>query len=197
MDELYFLLGLSYLKTENFLRSFDVFEIIVKEFKDSPYKEETLVGEADIYFLKEDYDNAKGLYKQFLEINPYSRLRPLVYFRLAQVNLKIGLWQEANQYKERLEKEYPLSFEKRLSKDLPPQQEFYFTVQVGAFTKMTNAQNLCNRLNTKGYLSFIQETASQFGKIYRVRVGKLNSRFEAQELEKQLIQEGYPTKIYP
>lgn len=196
LDELYYILGLSYLKQGNLLRASDIFEIISKEFKDSDFKEDVILGLGDIYFLKSDYDNAESKYKQLLEINPETNLKCLLLFKLAQVSLKEGNWQEAQGYLDKLNKDYPLSFEKRMAKNLS-QQEFYFTVQVGAFSKLTNANNLCKKLINKGYSAYIQESDLPQTKTYRVRVGKLSSRFEAEELEKKLITEGYPTKIYP
>lgn len=196
LDELYYILGLSYLKQGNLLRASDIFEIIIKEFKDSEFTKDAIFGLGDIYFLKSDYENAENKYKQILAINPDTKLKALLLFRLAQTSMKKGKWQEAEGYLAKLNKDYPLSFEKRMAKNLSL-QEFYFTVQVGAFSKVANANNLCKKLIDKGYPAYIKEPESQEEKTYRVRVGKLNSLFQARELEKKLISEGYPTRIYP
>lgn len=196
LAEVYYLLGLSYLKTDNFLRSYDVFEIVIKEFKDSAFREEASIAQADIYFLKEDYRAALERYTAILKNSPQSRLRPLLYFRLAQVNLKNGSWQEAQKFLDKLSTEFPLSLEKRLSRNISS-QDFYFTIQVGAFSKQINAENLCKKLNEEGYPAFIQETDASTVKTYRVRVGKLESRFAAEETAKKLTAEGYPANILP
>jgi len=196
LDELYYMLGISYMKQNNLLRASDVFEIIINEFKDSGFKEDAQLGLGDTYFLKSDYDSAENKYKQILESSQDTRLNGLVLFRLAQCSLKKGNWQEAQAYQDKLNKDYPLSFEQRLAKDLSVPQ-FYFTVQVGAFSNMKNARRLCQELSDKGYSSYVVEPGTDNEKLYRVRVGKLDSRFETKELEKRLIVEGYPTKIYP
>jgi tetratricopeptide (TPR) repeat protein len=196
LDELYYMLGISYMKQGNLLRASDVFEIIINEFKDSGFQQEAQLGLGDIYFLKSDYENAENKYKQILQSSEDTRLKGLILFRLAQCALKEGNWQEAQAYQDKLNKDYPLSFEKRLAKDLSAPQ-FYFTVQVGAFSNMKNARKLCQELSDKGYSSYVVDPGSGCEKLYRVRVGKLDSRFETKELEKRLIAEGYPTKIYP
>ena len=196
LDELYYILGLSYLKQGNLLRASDIFEIILREFKDSGFREEAMLGLGDVYFLKSDYEGAQNQYKQILSSNPDTKLRGLLLYKLAQASMKRGDWQEAQVYLDKLNQDYPLSFEAKLAKNLS-NQEFYFTVQVGAFSRFNNANNLCKRLVDKGYPAYIQELESKDAKSYRVRVGKLNSRLEAKELEKRLSQEGYPTKVYP
>ncbi len=55
LDELYYILGLSYLKDGNYLRASDIFEIILKEFKDTQFSADAKAGLADAYFLKGDY----------------------------------------------------------------------------------------------------------------------------------------------
>ena len=196
LDELYYILGLSYLKQGNLLRASDIFEIILREFKDSGFREEAILGLGDVYFLKSDYESAQNQYKQILNTNPDTKLKSLLFYKLAQTSMKRGNWQEAQGYLDNLNKDYPLSFEAKLAKNLS-NQEFYFTVQVGAFSRFNNANNLCKRLIDKGYPAYIQELESKDAKSYRVRVGKLNSRLEAKELEKRLSRDGYPTKIYP
>jgi len=55
LDELYYLLSLSYLKDGNYLRASDIFEIILREFKGSRFKEDALLALGDTYFLRGDY----------------------------------------------------------------------------------------------------------------------------------------------
>jgi len=196
LDELYYILALSYMKQDNLLRASDIFEIIINEFHNGKFKEDALFGLGDIYFLKADFENAENKYKFILQSNPDTKLKALVLFRLAQNSLKMGKWQEAQGYLDSLNTDFPLSLENRLAKNLSP-QEFFFTVQVGAFSDISNARNLCKELNDKGYSAYIQESGTNKTKLYHVRVGRLNSRLETEELGKKLMAEGYPTKIYP
>lgn len=196
-DELYYILGLSYLKDGNYLRASDIFEIILKEFKDSKFKDEANLGLGDTYFLRGDYQKAQGYYKELIKTNPRSKLKPIVYYRLSQIQAKLGNSQLAKEYSDKLNKEFPLNLEAKLNKDLYSLSDIYYTVQVGSFVNPNNARNLCNKLINKGYDAYIQEVAVGGKSTYRVRVGKLTSRFEAVQLENRLTQEGYPTKIYP
>jgi tetratricopeptide (TPR) repeat protein len=197
LDELYYILGLSYLKTNNLLRAGDVFEIITKEFRSSRFRPQSLLALADICFLKADYQGAKRRYSRILDSYPDSQITPMLYLKLAQVSLKLGLWQQAAEYKRRLNERFPLTFEAKQVQGwegLTP----YFTVQIGAFSKYSNARALYRELINKGYPVYIQETVLHNNqKVYRIRVGRFSTRREVNELEKELAREGYPTKIYP
>jgi len=197
LDELYYILALSYLKDGNYLRASDIFEIILKEFKDSPFKDESKLGLGDTYFLKGDYAKAKELYSDLINSNPQSKLKAPLYYRLSQVGFKMGDIQLAKEYLDKLKVDFPSSLEIKLNKDLYGLSDIYYTVQVGSFVNYANARNLCDKLISKGYDAYLQEAEIYTTKTYRVRVGRLNSRPEATQLENKLSSEGYPTKILP
>jgi len=201
LDELYYFLGLSYLKDGNYLRASDIFEIILSEYKDSAFNEDALLGLGDTYFLRADYDKAEEYYNKLVNSNPRTKLKAQVYYRLSQIGFKKGDTQQAKEYLDKLKNNFSLNLEAKMNQDLPPISEsalgFYYTVQVGAFSKKANAQNLTQKLINLGYPAFIDEMASADKGTYRVRVGKLKMRQEAVELEKKLSQKGYPTKICP
>jgi tetratricopeptide (TPR) repeat protein len=202
LDELYYILGLSYMKNGNYLRASDIFEIILKEFKDSEFKEEAKLGLGDTYFLREDFRAAEGCYKELIASNPYSKLKSLLYYRLSQIGFKKGDTQQGQEYAQRLKQEFPSNIELFQSNNTlfiaGPSFDFYYTVQVGSFSNRANARNLIEKLIRKGYPAYIEEAISQEGeRIYRVRVGKLKIRQEALILAGKLTQEGYPARIYP
>jgi rare lipoprotein A len=62
----------------------------------------------------------------------------------------------------------------------------YFTVQVGAFTDRTNAENLRDRLLARYPTIFIQDYDAPQAYFYRVRVGRAPSIDAAQKLASQL-----------
>jgi tetratricopeptide (TPR) repeat protein len=197
LDELYYILGLSYLKDGNYLRASDIFEIILREFKDSPFKDEAKLSLGDTYFLKGDYDKAQGYYSELINSNPRTKLKAPFYYRLSQIALKKGDTQAAKEYLDKLKSDFPSSPEIKLNKDLYALTDIYYTVQVGSFVNFSNARNLCDKLISKGYDAYLQETDTNSTKTYRVRVGRLKSRPEATQLENKLSSEGYPTKILP
>jgi outer membrane protein assembly factor BamD (BamD/ComL family) len=197
LDELYYILGLSYLKDGNYLRASDIFEIILNEFKNSKFKEEAKVGLGDTYFVRGDYEKAEGYYKELMNSNPQTKLKPQIYYRLSQVGFKKGDKEQGKDYLSKLKQKFPLSPEARINNEVPDFSSIYYTVQVGSFTKKANAENLTQKLIEQGYPAYMEEPAVQDKVSYKVKVGKLNTRQEALDLENKLIQQGYPTKICP
>ncbi|MFA5410920.1 MAG: SPOR domain-containing protein [Candidatus Omnitrophota bacterium] len=201
IDELYYILALSYLKDGNFLRASDIFEIILNESRESAFKEEARLGLGDTYFFRGDFKNAEINYKMLLDNYPRTKYRAAAYYRLSQAGVKSGDTQSAKEYLAKLKAEFPANTELRFNKDLSllsdPGLDFHYTVQVGFFASAQNARGLCDKLIQKGYDAYIEEAALKDGKAYRVRVGRLKSRPEASRLENKLSQEGYPTKICP
>jgi tetratricopeptide (TPR) repeat protein len=197
LDELYYILGLTYLKDGNYLRASDIFEIILKEFRNSTFKDEAKLGLGDTYFLRGDYDKAQRYYEELLNFNPRTKLIASLYYRLSQIGFKKGDTQAAKEYLDKLKKDFPSNLEVKLDKNLYTLTDIYYTVQVGSFVKSTNARNLCDKLINKGYDAYVQEAETNGTKIYRVKVGRLKSRLETAQLESKLSAEGYPTKIFP
>lgn len=196
LDRLYYLLGFSYLKEGNYLRSSDIFEIILKEFKKSSFREEAKLGLGDAYFLRGDYNKAAGYYKDLLNDNPRTRFAGTLYYRLSQCAFKTGDISAGQEYLSRLKKEFPLNPETIASKDLAAGVNYY-TVQVGAFSSRQNALNLESKLIQQKYPAYIEESSFRGQPSYRVRIGKFASRQEALNLAERISREGYPTKIYP
>jgi len=197
LAELYYILGLSYLKDGNYLRASDIFEIVLKEFKDSLFTEEAKLALGDTYFLKGDYDKAYGYYNELISSNPRTKFKALAYYRLSQVGFKKGDTQAAKEYLDKLKTDFPSSLEIKLNKDLYALSDIYYTVQVGSFVSSANARNLRDKLISKGYDAYLEEADMNNAKAYRVKVGKVRSREEANQLENKLSSEGYPTKIIP
>lgn len=213
LDELYYLLGISYLKEENYLRASDIFEIIMKEFPGSKFKDEAKLGLGDSYLLRGDLDKAKSDYEELLKSDPNTKLKAQVYHRLSQIGFKKGDTNLGRIYLDMLKQEFPSNPELILNKDLYPivaksvseaailpvatNYEVYYTVQVGAFSKKANAENLVQSLAQQGYPAYVEESSSEVGQSFRVRVGKFSTRQEAITSEEKLAKEGYPTKIFP
>jgi len=196
LDELYYILALSYLKDGNYLRATDIFEIIINEFKDSKFKEESIIGLGDAYFFKGDYAKAESYYKDPINKKLKSKLLPLTYYKLSECAAKLGNSKEAEEYIAKLKKDYPLNLEMQSNKDLTT-PDLIYTVQVGSFSKSINAKNLSEKLKKNGYAAYIIDLNDQGRKTYRVRIGKFTSRVEAVQVERKLSVEGYPTKIFP
>ncbi|MFA5117891.1 MAG: SPOR domain-containing protein [Candidatus Omnitrophota bacterium] len=201
IDQLYCLLGLSYLKDGNYLRSSDIFEIILKEFKNSPTREEAGLGLGDAYFLQKNFEKADACYRDMLTIKPQTKYKAALFSRLSETAYKRGDVESGKKFADKLKEEFPLNLESSIEKDICSLGEFssgaFYTVQVGCFSSLTNANNLRNKLSKSGYDAFSEVSSVKGKPLYRVRVGKFSKRDDAAALENKLSQEGYPTKISP
>jgi tetratricopeptide (TPR) repeat protein len=194
--ELYYLLGISYLKDGNYLRASDIFEIILDEFKGSAFQMQAKLGLGDAWFFLADYAKAQGCYRELAAEGISLKLLPQIYYRLSECAIKLGDTDEAKKYLDKLKNEFPLNLETRVDQDLSS-PDFYYTVQVGNFSKSSNADNLLNRLIKNGYSAYIEPVVAQDKRSYRVRVGKFVLRQEAIIAQDKLSGDGYPAKIFP
>ena len=198
LDELYYILGLSYLKDGNYLRASDIFEIILGEFKDSEFKEEAKLGLGDTYFVRGDFELAESYYRELINNDSGGKLKPQVYYRFSQTGFKKGDMQQGKEYLEKLKTEFPQSPEARINDETCALDSGgYYTVQVGSFFKKGNAESLTKKLTEAGHPAYMEEVSLQDKLSYRVKVGKLNTRQEALDLEGKLTRQGYPTKVCP
>jgi len=201
LDALYYHLGLSYLKDGNYLRAADIFEIILKELKESKFKEEAKLSLGDAYLLKGNLAQAQDCYQEILLDNSRTKLKAQLYYRLSQVGFKQGNTEMAREYLEKLKREFPQNSELAMFEDLRSSLmlalDFYYSVQVGSFSKSLNARNLTKELIQQGYPAYLEETVAGGKQIYRVKVGKFSLRQEAKKLEEKLSRQGYPTKVCP
>ena len=202
-EELYYILGLCYLRDGNYLRASDIFEIILNEFRDSRFKEDAKMGLGDTYLLRGDLKKAQASYKELIEKNPNTKLKAQIYYRLSEVGFKEGDSAKGQEYLTKLKHVAPFSAEAKqdqgscsINKN-SGSAEFYYSVQVGSFSRLANADNLVKKLSRAGYPAYIEESSSTSAKVYRVRVGKAKSRQEAEDLSRKLNQDGYPIKICP
>lgn len=201
MDELYYVLALSYMKDDNLLRASDIFEIILKEYKDSKFKEEAMMGLGDTHLLRHDYANARTAYNQIIEANPGTKLKSQVLYRLSQADFKNGNLEEGKIYLGKIQEQAPLTTDLKRDKEAGTISEditrVTYSVQVGAFSKQENAQSLLQKLLSKEYPAYIEEPPSGAKSIYRVKVGRLKVKADAEVLRKKLTTDGYPTKLCP
>lgn len=196
-DELYYFMGLSYLKDGNALRATDIFEIIINEFPESRFREASRLSLGDAYLSLRDLAKAEKAYEGLLGDSPSAKSKPALYYRLAQVGFKKGDNALAKEYLDKLKKEFPLSPEARADNEFISSAGIYYTVQVGSFSSSSNAGNLMQKLIREGYPAYTEELKEGLKVSYRVRVGKFDKREEAADLENKLTQSGYPTRIFP
>jgi cell division septation protein DedD len=61
-----------------------------------------------------------------------------------------------------------------------------FALQVGAFGKETDANALRDKLRGNGFSSFVEPVSTDSGRLFRVRVGPVSTRAEADQLKAQV-----------
>ncbi|MCM8796371.1 MAG: SPOR domain-containing protein [Candidatus Omnitrophica bacterium] len=201
-DELYYLLGLSYLKIGNYLRASDIFEILLSEIKPCRFKEEAELALGDTYLLRGNLEKAKTCYLQLLRANPQTKLKPQLYYRLSKIAFDSGNAQEGIDYREKLKSEFPSEVEALTSQDIcyidkNIGSQLFYTVQVGCFANPVNAKNLARELVSKGYPAYTKEVVIAGKDYYRVLVGNTTNRKEIARMAEKLSSQGYPTKICP
>ncbi|MCX5708121.1 MAG: SPOR domain-containing protein [Candidatus Omnitrophica bacterium] len=120
LDEVYYILGLSYLKEGNYLRASDIFEIVLNEYRDSKFKDEAKLGLGDSYFMKGDYSKAQSIYRELLKHRPQTKLKPAVYYRLSEVGKRTNNRDKHQFYLAKLKNEFSQSPEALSNKEFLP-----------------------------------------------------------------------------
>lgn len=196
-DKIYYILGTSLNKLGKYDAARGNLELLIKKYPKSRYVPLAQLGIADSHYLNNDFPNASHSYETYIKKYPKSEGAAIALFRLAKCSQKLGKWQSARNYYQKVKSEYPLSFEAQLAAQALDEEILYFTVQVGSFSKKANALKLCDELIKKGYDASILRSESEGRDFYKVRVGRLNRREEAEELARRLQEEGLPTNILP
>lgn len=194
-DKAYYLLGLNYLKLNDPEKAREKLNALINNYGSSPYFNSARLSYADSYFIEQDYLKAKTHYENILKNTPAQAAS--AYLGLARCALKTGDWQKGKDYAQLIQQKFPQSLEARMSKDLFERRDFFFTVQVGSFANQKNAQRLTQKLINAKFDAYIDQLNSGAAILYRVRVGKLDSRPEAEKLKNNLEQNGYPARIFP
>ncbi|MDD5583987.1 MAG: SPOR domain-containing protein [Candidatus Omnitrophica bacterium] len=194
-DESLYFLGLAYIKMENYPQAREYLLKLTRNFPRSPYHEQGLIKLGDTYMLEGNTKQAQALYEDIEKKQSNFDGMPLVYLRLSQIAAKEGRWDDNKKYTTLLKERYPGSIEANI---LGPAQEvcYFFSIQVGAFSKKKNAEELEAELK-KNYAAYIAEEKNGGYALYKVRVGKFTDRKEAESMRVKLAKQGYPARIYP
>jgi tetratricopeptide (TPR) repeat protein len=194
-DEALYLSGMSYFKLGRYPEARNCFRKIIKSFRRSKFYKPSLVKLGDVYFLEGSYKRARSVYRAILNENLAKEYKPLVYLRLAQIAAKLGEWSQEKKYIRIIKNEYPHSIEREYA-DILEDRGYFFTIQVGAFSYKNNALALREELEARYPVYLVKEKLGDLV-LYKVRVGKFKSRKQVEAIQRSLIEEGYPARIYP
>lgn len=182
-QEVYYLKGLSELKLNKFKEARQSFEAIISKYFNSNRVFDAYVGIGDSYLLEGDTGNAIKKYDEIKERFPSDKNIALVDSRLAESRQKAPV---------------VLSPANAENKTEPNPVETYkgnISVQVGSFKSERNATSLSAKLTARGYQSYVELPLAEGDKLYRVKVGRMKFRGEAENLAARLNRDGYKTKI--
>ncbi len=201
-DELYYLRGLSQLKTDRFREARQSFEDLISKYPSSKRAFDAHVGIGDSYFLEGRYDEAAKNYNQTIADFPNDKNLSPVYRKIADCDKRTGPGGKAEEYQGEPagERSGPETNIVTRSNFMPPEiprseQASSFSVQVGSFKNKRNAESLSAKLHKIGYESFVEIPTGAGDKLHRVKVGRFNSRQEAEEMASRLKESGYKVKI--
>lgn len=197
MDELNYILGLSYLKESKLSQAQDCFRRILNN-PISKFKPEANLALADTYLVAGQLQQAQESYDKLIAADSNSSQKPALWYRLSQLESKRGNYQKSNDYLLKLKREFPLSLELRLTSgiasiNIPTDDSGEYYVQVGFFSNSVNANNFKQVLLSKNYPAYVENSGTGF----RVKVGRFKSQKEALDLENKLSQDGFATKVCP
>ncbi len=190
-------LGLSQLRMGRYAEARSAFQIVMSAADSQDLYDRAALGMIEALYTPGFYKDALKAEEDLLHKSPHSSFLSLIYLKMARTHLKLTQWGLAKEYLQKIINEFPQSMEAPIAQSLMEEKE-YFAVQVGSFLEKDRAMELMEQLKTNGQYAYIVETISPQGKkFYRVRVGQMASLSDAQTLEAQLAQLGYPTLIYP
>ena len=202
ISELYYLKGLSLLKSDRFKEARINFEKIISKFPRSKRTFDSHIGIGDSYFLEGDMRLAIRAYQDILDRYPNDKNISVVYYKLGNCFKNIGSNDKAQECFGKVKELAPLSFEAKMTTDFVSRKiqqnktNEYFSVQAGSFKNKKNAERLTYKLFKEGFDSFIEMPGNLTGdRLYKVKVGKFGSREEAGALASKLRNLGYATKL--
>jgi tetratricopeptide (TPR) repeat protein len=197
MDEVRYLAGISYLRLNDLARAKLHLRQLVSR---GTHTRSTVLGDAhialaEVYFLSGSFAEAAELLQVYTKEYPHGPSRAQAYLRLGQIAQKKGRREEAQRLFAKLKSDYPLSFEATL---IPATEGggAFFSVQVGVFRRLGNAQKLKRKLERKGHSPYIIETRRSRSTDYSVRVGSFATETEANRLAITLRKQGFETKVH-
>ena len=155
--------------------------------------------------LTTDGTEAVKVYQSIVDNFPKSEWADDALYKLYQYYYSIGLYKTADQKFDQLKRDYPFSAyaadekqpkERRASTQeqpavikKPASVEKYsalFTVQVGAFSTLANAEELKTRFDHEGYVSNIFTIVKNGKKLHKVWVGEFQTQDEAKRFSGEM-----------
>lgn len=155
--------------------------------------------------LTTDGTEASKIYQSIVDNFPKSEWADDALYKLYQYYYSIGLYKTADQKLDQLRRDYPFSAysadeKPAVEKKSPPQDQptvitkrgsvekyaTLFTVQVGAFSTLQNAEELRTRFEREGYVSNIFTIVKNGKKLHKVWVGEFQTQNDAKRFSGEI-----------
>jgi cell division septation protein DedD len=198
-DDVSYLQALSLLKLGRIPEARVKLNEIERSSRSEDLRSQAAVSIGDSYELQNDVLNAYQRYGAALKKYPGSDEAPYTQGKITELSKKMG--RPVTEFAaQSVKKDAVVSRTYAASKPVLLHQVFveenpFYAVQVGSFSKERNARLLMRRLARSKYDAYLDDRV-QDG-LFRVRVGKFAAREDAVALESRLKKDGYPTKIRP
>ncbi|MFC1806860.1 SPOR domain-containing protein [Candidatus Omnitrophota bacterium] len=190
-----YIMGLSFLKLDRPDEARKNFTFIIDNYKRASMRSEAILGIADSYFIEGNFQKSEEYYRKLLRENSSTGYASIAYLRLGESQLKQGKWQESEESFSKILRDYPLSLEVDDAKKYLKRDISYFTIQVGAFSKRTNADKCVRTLSKKGHSAYVEKGYRKDKLLYRVKIGQFNTKEEANRMASKLKRQGFATRI--
>ena len=190
------LVGRALLKLDRLDEARDHFIKVAEKSRDKKFLAEAALGIADSYYLDSEYRQARDYYEKIARSYPDADSMNIVYYRLGECYSKLENDSTAKEYYDKLMRLYPDSLEAKLLKG-EGSGAITYSVQVGSFNKMDNAERLSGELKAKGFDANIQTVTVDGSFFYRVKVGSFTRMRDAEDMARNLQNKGYTTKVCP
>jgi len=196
-DDVLHLLALTYLSQGKPSHARHALHKIKLNYPRSDLNDQVDLALGDTYARLGVRKKAIRIWSRALTEYPRTPYGALYHERLATAYQREGQFNLARRHFETLVNSYPNSLESHKAHKVLSENELYFTIQVGSFSKRQNADKLLGGLRERGMQPYLSQRANGSRTYYRVRVGRFDSRKEAELLASRLRKKGYLTKIYP
>ena len=168
------------------------------------------LGLIDALYMKQDYAAAQGLCQEFLQNRSAGELIPMVLFRSFEIREARGDRAAAAEILRQLVNSHADTYQgKQARRQLtewgwdgsgqpsqPQPAEGDYTIQVGAFSKRSNALNLQSQLQSWGYPVEMIKRAGRHRTLYLIWAGRYQDRSEAlREAQKLETDRGLPYQV--
>jgi tetratricopeptide (TPR) repeat protein len=172
VSEAYYYLGRLSLNPDSALKYYNIVRI---DHPQSRYADIAHLEIAKLNIAREDYKEAIGVLNKLLEKYPESGVKDETLFWLGISHISLGEKAEGIKFLNTLKTDYPQSVWSERADNIIPNGEVkseYFTIQVGSYSNKENAQELADRLKTKGHNARVVKALVKGNIYYRVWVGQ-------------------------